>query len=72
MSILMVTMCSKQSNQHQFCFFENHENWIKKQTSYAIFFIRCHDCSKNKILHIVHLKNQHWMNRASPVDGYTL
>jgi hypothetical protein len=45
-----------------FFFLKNCENCFKKQRSYVIFPIRCHDCPKNKIPHIIHLTNQHWMN----------
>jgi hypothetical protein len=53
-------------NNTNFLILENCENWVQKQTLYVIFSIRCHDCPKNKIPHIVHLTNQHWMNQSYP------
>jgi hypothetical protein len=41
----------------EFYFFENCENWVKKQTLYVFFSIRCHDCLENKILHIIFHKS---------------
>jgi hypothetical protein len=42
-----------------FLIFENCENRVQEQISYVIYSKRCHDCSKNKIPHIVHFTNQH-------------
>jgi hypothetical protein len=53
-------------NNASFLIFENCENWVRKQTLYVIFSIRCHDCLKSKIPHIIHLANQHWMNQSFP------
>ena len=40
-----------------FLIFENCENQVQKWRSYVSFSIRCHDCPKNKIPHIVYLTN---------------
>jgi hypothetical protein len=42
-----------------FLLFGNCKKLNSKMTSYVIFSIRCHDCPKNKIPHIVYLTNQH-------------
>jgi hypothetical protein len=49
-----------------FLIFEDCEIWVQKQRSYVIFSTIYHDCLKNKITHIVHLTNQHWMNQSFP------
>lgn len=51
--------------------FETLEIWIKKQRSCVSFSKKCNDCPKSKIPHIVHLRNQHWINQSSPCKyGY--
>jgi hypothetical protein len=42
-----------------FFFLENCENGVQKRRSYVIFSIKCHDCLKNNIPHVVHQTNQH-------------
>jgi hypothetical protein len=46
-------------------FFENCENRVQRQTFCVIFKNVCHECPQNKIPHIVHLTNQHWMDQSS-------
>jgi hypothetical protein len=53
-------------NNINFYFFENCNNWVQQQTSYVSFWKKYHNCLKNRILHIIYLTNQHWVNQNFP------
>jgi hypothetical protein len=56
----------KNANSNGDYYFENCNNWVKKQKLYVVFSTRCWNCRQNITPHIIHLTNQNEMNQSFP------